>query len=57
MSKQRSKALALTIRENLAAAETGTAAARKCALEQAAAAAAQLLEAGVALPREFAGRL
>ena len=57
MSKQRIKSLVLTIRENVAASQTGTYAARRCALEQAASAAAQLIAAGVTIPAEFAGRL
>jgi hypothetical protein len=57
MTKTRIKSLTLTIRENLAAAQTGTDTARKCALEQAAAAAAQMIRAGVSIPAEFAGRL
>ena len=57
MSKQRIKSLVLTIRENVAASQTGTYAARRCALEQAASAAAQLIAAGVTIPTEFAGQL
>jgi hypothetical protein len=57
MNKQRIASLVRTIRVNLEEAQTGTFAARKCANEQAAAAAGQLLAAGVAIPQEFAGRL
>lgn len=57
MSKQHIASLVLTIRANLAETYTGTMAARKCALEQASAATAQLIRAGVTIPAEFAGQL
>jgi hypothetical protein len=57
MTKSRIRTLIATIRSNLEETTTGTMAARRCALEQASAAAAQLIRAGVTIPSEFEGRL